>query len=52
LTTVTDALGRTTTRVNDAAGRPVRITDPLGRSTQYSYDALGYNIDSAALVLK
>jgi YD repeat-containing protein len=37
---ITDPLGRTTTRFNDAVGRPVRTTTPLGQATTHTYDVL------------
>jgi RHS repeat-associated protein len=40
VTSVTDGLGRTTSRFNDGGGRVVSVTDPLGRMTRYEYDAL------------
>lgn len=33
LTSITDPLGRTTTRFMDPAGRTVRVTNALGQST-------------------
>ncbi|GMU72656.1 MAG: hypothetical protein AMXMBFR42_21120 [Burkholderiales bacterium] len=38
---VTDPLGRTTTRDLDGSLRPIRITNPLGRIWQYAYDSAG-----------
>jgi hypothetical protein len=40
LVTITDPLGRTTTRFLDGAGRVVQVTDPLGQRTRYEYDRL------------
>lgn len=40
LTTYTDALGRTTTRFVDDAGRVLSIRNPLGEIARYEYDAL------------
>lgn len=40
LASVTDPLGRTTTRFSDAAGRPVDVTDALGNRTRTVYDNL------------
>lgn len=41
LESITDSLGRTTSRFIDGAGRVVAVTDPVGRRTMYSYDVLG-----------
>lgn len=38
LVALTNALGQTTTRFADAAGRTVTLTDPLGNQTAYGYD--------------
>jgi RHS repeat-associated protein len=40
LTSITDPLGRTTTKFVDPVGRTVRVTNPFGQSTLYEYDAL------------
>ena len=40
LVSITDPLGRTVTRVTDAAGRLLRVRDAMGRTTVYAYDAL------------
>jgi YD repeat-containing protein len=40
LASLTDALGRTTTRFTDGAGRVVATTDPLSVTRRYDYDAL------------
>ncbi|MBI2526324.1 MAG: RHS repeat protein [Candidatus Rokubacteria bacterium] len=40
LVTITDPLGRTTTRFTDSAGRLVSVTDPRGSQTRYAYDPL------------
>ena len=41
----TDALGNTTLREYDAAGRPVSITDALGHVTRYRYDQRGQLVE-------
>jgi RHS repeat-associated protein len=42
LTSVTDALGQTTTYTRDAATNQIlSTTDPLGRQTTYTYDSVG-----------
>ncbi|MBI2526320.1 MAG: Ig-like domain-containing protein [Candidatus Rokubacteria bacterium] len=40
LVTITDPLGRITTRFTDLAGRLVSVTDSRGGQTRYAYDAL------------
>ena len=40
LTSVTDALGRTSTRYVDAIGRVISQVDPLGNQTIYGYDPM------------
>lgn len=40
-TTVTDALGRSTTRSDNLQGKPARVTDADDHLTQYDYDAFG-----------
>lgn len=40
LVSVTDPLGRTTTRFVDGLGRLRRVTSPLGQVTMHTYDAL------------
>ncbi|MGB9430062.1 MAG: RHS repeat-associated core domain-containing protein [Gammaproteobacteria bacterium] len=40
LTSVTDALGRKTTRYLDSVGRVISLLDPLGNRSLYSYDPM------------
>lgn len=40
-TTVTDALGHSSTRVNNLLGKPASVTDADNHSTYYGYDAFG-----------
>ena len=40
LTSVTDALGRKTTRYPDSIGRVISVVDPLGNRTLYGYDPM------------
>ncbi len=40
LTSVTDALGRTSTRYVDSIGRVISLLDPLGNRTLYGYDPM------------
>lgn len=40
-TTVTDAMGRTTSTMNDILGRTLSITPPAGPSVSFTYDASG-----------
>jgi RHS repeat-associated protein len=42
--TVTDAIGRTTSRSYDLAGRLKQVTDPAGKITRSAYDAAGNRI--------
>jgi RHS repeat-associated protein len=51
LSSVTDALGRTTNVFTDGLGRVQTVSDPLGNTTQYTYDPLGHltqRLDAAA----
>jgi RHS repeat-associated protein len=40
LATVTDPLGKVTTRFTDASGRLISVTSPLGHRTRYEWDPL------------
>jgi RHS repeat-associated protein len=41
LTRIVDALGKTTTFVNNSKGKPTQVTDPSGTVTNYTYDSYG-----------